>query len=212
MTAFDRIAVIDNFTDAPTFDILKRSALRNRYAERVTIPGHKRGATISYGNIRNAYPEIARFYRSTALARRISRIVGDNIQRTPEHDQSSCSILVYSNPGDRIGWHFDHNFYNGRHFTALLPLVNESNRNEELSSARLMVNLDGREVEIPTPPNRLIIFEGARVRHCVTPQGENESRTMLSMTFCTDPGTTLLKDVQRRFKDVAYIGLRALWT
>ena len=71
---------------------------------------------------------------------------------------------------------------------------------------------DGREVAIPTPPNTLIAFEGARVYHQVTRLEEDELRVILSMTFCTHPQSSLLKDAIRRCKDIAYFGIRALWS
>ena len=55
----------------------------------------------------------------------VATIAGvDTLVPTPLHDQSSCSVLVYEKPGDHIGWHYDHNFYKGRHFTVLIPIVN----------------------------------------------------------------------------------------
>ena len=44
-------------------------------------------------------------------------------------------MIVYEKPGDHIGWHFDHNFYRGRHFTLLIPVVNQG-RDGGLSAAR----------------------------------------------------------------------------
>ena len=77
-------------------------------------------------------------------------------------------MLFYEKPGDHINWHYDHNFYRGRHFTVLIPIVNRG-REGGLSAARLMAKLGGRDMEVETPPNRLILFEGAEVRHKVTP-------------------------------------------
>jgi hypothetical protein len=79
-------------------------------------------------------------------------VVGTPLVPTPLHDQSSCSLLVYDRPRDHIGWHYDHNFYNGRHFTVLLPLVNRHLPEARLSSAELMVR-QGDERVLPTPPN-----------------------------------------------------------
>jgi hypothetical protein len=56
------------------------------------------------------------------------------------------------------------------------------------------------------------MFEGVRVFHKVTRLEENELRVMLGMTFCTRPQTSPLKGALRRFKDIAYFGVRALWT
>ncbi|QQS53724.1 MAG: hypothetical protein IPM89_12810 [Candidatus Competibacteraceae bacterium] len=122
------------------------------------------------------------------------------------------SLLFYDRPRDHIGWHYDYNFYNGRHFTVLLPLVNRHLHEDRLSSAQLIIRQDDRETRVPTPPNTLIAFEGAKVFHKVTRLEEDELRVILSMTFCTRPQASLLKGAIRRFKDIAYFGVRALWS
>ena len=81
-----------------------------------------------------------------------------------------------------------------------------------MSSAQLVIRQSDQEVMIPTFPNTLIVFEGARVFHKVTRLEENELRVILSMTFCTQPQASLLKGTIRRFKDIAYFGVRALWS
>jgi len=139
-------------------------------------------------------------------------VVGATVLPTPINDQSSCSLLFYDRPRDHIGWHYDYNFYHGRHFTVLLPLVNRHLQEDRLSSAQLVIRQSDREIVVPTPPNTLIVFEGARVYHQVTRLRENELRVILSMTFCTRPQASLIKGTVRRFKDIAYFGPRALWT
>ena len=102
----------------------------------------------------------------------IGRIVGLAVVTTPLTDKSSCSVLFYVKPGDHIGWHYDHNFYRGRHFTVLIPLINQGHEPDGLSAARLMAKVNGRDTLLPTPPNALIVFEGAKLRHKVTPIAE----------------------------------------
>jgi hypothetical protein len=142
----------------------------------------------------------------------VSRIVGERIRPTPINDQSSLSVLFYEKPGDHIGWHYDHNFYRGRHFTVLLPVINEGSAPSGLSHALLQAKIDGQETDIATPPNTLIVFEGARVNHKVTPIHGGERRLVISMTYCTDPRANVLQGAARRIKDIAFFGPRALWT
>ena len=194
------------------FSFLRSAALHRFEPERVHLPRHKRGATVSYAALHAAAPEIVAFYLSADLHVWFSKVIGETIGPTPLNDQSSCSLLFYDRPQDHIQWHFDYNFYNGRHFTALLPLINEHALQPRLSSAELMARVRSSEFRVPTPPNTLILFEGAYVCHKVTPLGENERRVILSMTFTTDPTSTFVKCAGRRFKDIAYYGLRALWT
>ncbi|MFM1816194.1 MAG: hypothetical protein RLZ98_2889, partial [Pseudomonadota bacterium] len=157
-------------------------------------------------------PGVVALYQSPDLHRLISRVVGTDVVPTPLHDQSSCSVLFYEQPGDHIGWHYDHNFYRGRHFTALVPIVNRGREPGELSSAQLMAKLDGREEVIDTMPNSLVVFEGACVVHKVTPIRDGERRIILSMTFTENPTNTWLQGAARRIKDTAFFGVRALWT
>jgi hypothetical protein len=205
-------AVVSHPVPDATLDLLRDAALRYRRTERSFVPTHKQGGTIAYEHLHEAAPEIVAFYQSDYLRRLCGAVVGLPLVPTPLHDQSSCSLLVYDRPRDHIGWHYDHNFYRGRHFTVLLGLLNGHLHEERLSSAELWVRQDGLEFCVPTPPNTLILFEGARVLHKVTRLGEDERRVMLSMTFCTDPRASALQGALRRVKDTAFYGVRALWT
>ncbi|MCI0529984.1 MAG: hypothetical protein L0Y56_21275, partial [Nitrospira sp.] len=170
------------------------------------------GGTISYEELHLTAPEIIALYQSQYLRDLCSHIVGERVVPTPIQDQSSCSLLFYDKPNDHIGWHYDHNFYSGRHFTALLCIVNEHHTEDRLSSAHLVIKQGGKERVIPMRPNTLVLFEGAYIRHKVTMLGQNETRILLSMTFCTDPTSSILKSFARRVKDMGYFGVRALWT
>lgn len=191
---------------------LVAEAQRIVQTERSYLPTHKKGGTVAYETLCAEAPVIVALYRSEAMRELVSRIVGAPVVVTPVHDQSSCSILFYERPGDHIDWHYDHNFYRGSHFTVLLVLENHGHGQDGLSAARLLVkDTDGERV-VPTPPNTLVVFEGAKVLHKVTPIAEGERRVMLSMTFCTDPTSSVVQGAARRIKDTAFFGLRALWT
>ncbi|WP_162914037.1 2OG-Fe(II) oxygenase [Taklimakanibacter lacteus] len=180
--------------------------------ERSYLPAHKKGGTVAYETLERRAPRLVALYRSQALRSLVSNIVRLRVEPTPLHDQSSCSVLFYDKPGDHIGWHYDHNFYRGRHFTVLIPMINRGREPSGLSQARLMVRQSRRDRVIATPPNTMIVFEGAEVRHKVTPIAEGEKRVVWSMTYCTDPRNSAFQGVARRIKDTAFFGLRALWT
>lgn len=210
--SFDRkIAWVTDFLPQDDFLLLSRAAERQIKAKRVNVPVHKRGRAISYHELHEQAPETTRFYRSSRLRNWCSEVTGVRLQPTPWNDLSSCSLLIYDQPNDHIGWHYDLNFYKGRHFTALLSVVN-TNGSEAESSAHLRIREDGAETTVATTPNTLVLFEGAYVYHSVTPLRAGERRIILSMTFCTDPSATPLQDFMRRGKDIAYFGMRALWS
>ncbi len=207
-----RLATLDDVLPAETFHRIAAEIETLVDTERSYLPTHKKGGTVAYDTLCAKAPQVVALYRSPRLQALVSDIVGLRIEPTPLHDQSSLSVLFYEKPGDHIGWHYDHNFYRGRHFTVLIPIVNRGAAAGTLSAARLLARQAGAEVEVATPPTRMIVFEGARVLHKVTPIGEGERRIVLSMTFCADPRNSLWQGIARRIKDTAFFGLRALWT
>lgn len=207
-----RLATVPDFLPAATFAVVRAEAEKLVSPERSYIPTHKKGGTVAYETIIPNAPALAALYQSRDMREFVSRLVGEPVMPTPLHDQSSLSVLCYDRPGDHIGWHFDHNFYRGRHFTVLLPLVNHGSGENGLSHARLTAMVNGAELDITTPPNKLVVFEGARVRHKVAPIIEGERRMVVSMTFCADPREGPWQGLARRVKDTAFFGVRALWT
>jgi len=208
----DRVAIVPQFLPPQALAALKAEAESLIAPERSYIPTHKKGGTIAYETLIENAPAIVSCYHSRKLMELVSRIVGVRVMPTPINDQSSLSLLFYDRPGDHIGWHYDHNFYRGRHFTVLIALANEGSAAGGLSHAELQARVAGREMAVSTAPNTVVVFEGARVHHKVTPIQEGERRVVLSMTYCTDPRAWWWQGVSRRLKDTAFFGIRALWT
>jgi hypothetical protein len=208
----DRFATVPDFLPRGAFAEIRSQAEGLAAADRSLIPTHKKGGTVAYQTIIRDAPALVALYRGEALNSFISRIVGEPVHLTPLHDQSSLSVLAYERPGDHIGWHYDHNFYRGRHFTLLLPVVNFGSAPCGHSHAKLIAKLNGAEIEVASPPNKLVVFEGARVLHRVTPVQANERRLVVSMTYCADPQISTLGEAARRVKDTAFFGIKALWS
>ena len=206
------LVTLDNVLPEDEFARLVEEVEELVETERSYLPAHKKGGTVAYQTLELRAPSLVALYRSQGLKTLISNIVRLRVEPTPLHDQSSCSVLFYEKPGDHIGWHYDHNFYRGRHFTVLIPMINRGREPNGLSQARLMARQDGRDRVIATPPNAMIVFEGSQVRHKVTPMGEGEKRVIWSMTYCTDSRNSTFQGLARRIKDTAFFGVRALWT
>ncbi|WP_010582176.1 HalD/BesD family halogenase [Schlesneria paludicola] len=208
---YERLVRIDNFL---MLDDLRRLRAEAEQAIPQMVPSyiplHKQGQTLSYEDIHRFAQNCLELYHSSELKAWISSITSEQVQPTPDRDQSSLSLLCYKNPGDHINWHYDHNFYRGRHFTVLLSLANESSSGG-VSQSQLMRRTSDRDEVIETSANSLVVFEGARVLHRASPTREGDLRIMLSMTFCTDPRIRLWKEMARRVKDTAFFGIRALW-
>jgi len=208
----DRLASLSDFLPQASFEAVRSEAERLVSPERSFVPAHKKGGTTAYETLIADAPSIVALYHAPALIDFVSRVVGVPVRPTPIHDQSSLSVLFYEKPGDHIGWHYDHNFYRGRHFTVLIALRNEGTAEKGLSHAVLMARVKGEETSLSTAPNMFVLFEGARISHKVTPILEGEKRLMLSMTYCTDERAYWWQGVTRRIKDTAFYGVRALWT
>ncbi|MDZ4688751.1 MAG: hypothetical protein SH850_27065 [Planctomycetaceae bacterium] len=209
--AHDRFARVDGFLTDNCLRRLREEAESNvGRSERSYIPTHKRGGTLSYEAIHHHAPQCLSFYHSPAVQAWVSGVVGHPVVPTPDQDQSSLSLLCYTEAGDHINWHYDHNFYRGRHFTVLLSLVNRGSNGASQSTYQRKL-ARGEIVSADTAANTLIVFEGAKVLHRATSTGQGDRRIMLSMTYCTDPRTSRVKEAIRRVKDTAFFGLRALW-
>ena len=210
--ARENIVRLDCFLRSDYLQSLRREAENS--VDQMTpsfIPTHKKGRTLSYEKIHQHARGCLSFYHSPEVQEWVSGIVGMPVYPTPDGDQSSLSVLCYKEKGDHINWHYDHNFYRGRHFTVLLSLANEAAAGG-LSQSNLMRKLPGgTEQSFDTSANTLVVFEGARVLHRASPTAEGDLRIMLSMTYCADPRTNWLKEFARRIKDTAFYGIRALW-
>jgi hypothetical protein len=208
----DRFAVVPDMLPAPAFAALKAEAERLVAPERSFVPTHKKGGTVAYETLITSAPAIVSLYHCPHFRDFISRLVGVRVQPTPIKDQSSLSVLFYDKPGDHIGWHYDHNFYRGRHFTVLIMMINVGQASDGASHAELKARIGEQEIAVRARPNTVVVFEGAQVRHKVTPVHKSEQRLVLSMTYCADPRSWWWQGVSRRLKDTAYFGPRALWT
>jgi hypothetical protein len=175
------------------------------------IPTHKQGGTLSYEALHHHAPTCLAFYHSPTFLRWVSDVVGVSVKPAGDHDQSACSILYYTQEGDYINWHYDYNFYRGRQFTVLILLVNQSDKGGISSSVLMRKCKDGQEEMVDCDENMLVLFEGARVLHKVTPASAGDTRIVLSMTLNTEPRIGLFWELARRVKDIAFHGFSVLW-
>lgn len=212
---FDRTPIVrvPEFLSAESLAVLRNEALAAAPRKtRSYIPTHKKGGTVGHELLHDHCPACLAFYHEPPVGRWVSKLVGIPVREAGDHDQSANSILYYDEAGDHIQWHFDHNFYKGRQFTALLNLVNRGATGGLSKSTLQYLDRQGNTVDVDTSENVFIVFEGAVIRHRATPTDEGDLRIMLSMTFNTDPRISPVGEALRRVKDTAFFGLRALWS
>src|SRR5262245_53976584 len=108
--------VCSDFLPWIRFDSLRKQVEMVGSMDCVNVPIHKRGGAVAYEKLWRDAPGVIDFYRSAELLWLVSAYAGETVQRVPDHDQNACAILIYEQKEDHIGWHYDWNFYNGRHF------------------------------------------------------------------------------------------------
>ncbi|MBB5458372.1 2OG-Fe(II) oxygenase [Paraburkholderia sp. Cpub6] len=176
------------------------------------LPGHKQGGSVSRHTIDRLAPFIAELYRSKELIGWLEQLSGDQLQVSPADDPHAYALYYYTRPGDHIGWHYDTSYYDGRRYTLLLGVIDES-------SCRLDYELHTRNPEVPDqpgsvqiPPGGLVFFDGDKLRHRITPAGPNEMRVSLTFEYVTDPSMRPWRRFVSNMKDaIAYFGFRQVF-
>lgn len=171
------------------------------------LPGHKQGGSVSRHAIDELAPFIAELYRSPALIRWLEKISGDTLQESPADDPHAYALYFYTKAGDHIGWHYDTSYYDGRRYTLLLGVMDDS-------SCRLEYELHTRTPEIADqpgsvqiPPGGLVFFDGDKLRHRITPARANEFRVSLTFEYVTNPNMRPWQRFVSNMKDsIAYFG------
>jgi hypothetical protein len=176
------------------------------------IPKHKKGGSVSYYTLMEKAPVFAELYRSPAFIDFISRLVGHPVMPCPANDPHACALYFYNQPGDHIGFHYDTSYYKGARYTVLMGLVQHS------VECRLICQLykgdatrDIRELRLTTPPGAMVIFNGNKLWHGITPIEAGAERVVLTMEYVTNPEMGTFSRFVSNMKDaIAYFGFSAV--
>ncbi len=176
------------------------------------LPGHKQGGSVSRHTLDQLAPFIAELYRSPSLIGLLEKLAGERLQVSPPDDPHAYALYFYTRPGDHIGWHYDTSYYAGRRYTVLFGVLDQS-------SCRLDYELHTRETgaqvvsgSVQIPPGGLVFFDGDKLRHRISPLGENERRVSLTFEYVTDQRMHPWWRLISNLKDaIAYFGLRQVF-
>ena len=176
------------------------------------LPGHKQGGSISRHTIDRLAPEIAELYSSRALIKWLESITGDRMQPSPDDDPHAYALYYYTREGDHIGWHYDTSYYEGRRYTLLIGVLDDS-------SCRLDYELHTRTPGAQTvagsiqyPPGAIVLFDGDSLRHRITPSKAGEMRVSLTFEYVTDARMRPWRRFMSNMKDaIAYFGFRQVF-
>ena len=175
------------------------------------IPRHKKGGSVSHYAIADDGPALLAFYRSERFRRFLSGLVRADLKLCPDDDPHACALYFYTEAGDHMGHHYDTSYYKGARYTVLFGLVQDS-------SSRLLCRLHTRgagrapvDLAVATRPGSMVIFNGDKVYHGVSPSGDGERRVVFTMEYVTSREMGRAKRLFSNLKDAfAYFGVRAL--
>lgn len=205
--------IIPNFAGVEITQGLQRAVDACRQAiNRNYIPGHKQGGSVGRHTLEQLAPFVADLYRSRVLMDWLSELCGQRLLPSPQEDPHAFALYFYTEPGDHIGWHYDTSYYAGRRYTLLLGVLDSS-------SCRLEYELHTRDAGVPATsgslhmnPGDLVFFDGDRLRHRITPLGNDEVRVSLTFEYVTDPHMDPWWRFVSNMKDaVAYFGFRQVF-
>ncbi len=179
---------------------------------RAYIPGHKKGGSISYYTLAEKALILLALYKSPVFLDFLGRLVDARVVPCPDDDPHACALYFYTEPGDHIACHYDTSYYKGARYTILVGLVQRSEH------CRLVCQLykddprrEMKELRFATEPGSMVIFNGDKLWHGITPIAEGEERVVLTMEYVTNPEMAPLKRLFSNMKDAfAYFGIRAL--
>jgi hypothetical protein len=173
------------------------------------LPGHKQGGSVSRHTIDRLAPRIAELYRSRALIDWLQAITGDTLLLSPEGDPHAYALYYYAREGDHIGWHYDTSYYDGKRYTLLIGVIDESSCRLDYE---LHTRTPGAQVvagSIQYPPGAIVLFDGDALRHRITPSKAGEMRVSLTFEYVTDARMRPWRRFVSNMKDaIAYFGFR----
>ncbi|MCI0529022.1 MAG: 2OG-Fe(II) oxygenase [Nitrospira sp.] len=177
------------------------------------IPKHKKGGSVSYYLVKEKAPAFMALYKSPAFIDFVSQLVQAPVMPCPEDDPHACALYFYTEPGDHIGFHYDTSYYKGARYTILMGLVQKSEQ------CKLVCHLhkdtpkrEMKELQITTDPGSMVIFNGDKLWHAITPLEEGAERIILTMEYVTNPEMGAFKRFVSNMKDaIAYFGISALF-
>ena len=134
------------------------------------------------------------------------------MEECPTNDPHRCAFYAYTEEGDHMGFHYDTSYYKDRRWTLLVGFRDDS-------SSRLLCHLHtkqaGHEIEkleLRMTPGMLVLFNGDKVYHSVTPVKAGETRYVVSMQFVTSGEMNPFMRFISNMKDaVGYFGLRGVF-
>jgi hypothetical protein len=183
----NEFVTLDRFLTLPVVDqFLREVDLLTPGVSRDDVSGYKKEGSVNFSALQNQAPAILSLYRSPALITFLSQLVDAPLMLCPEDDPHSCALYYYQQPGDHIGFHYDTSYYKGKRYTVLIGLVERSEHCRLVARVRKRGKTEEiRETRIPMGPGTVVLFNGDKLWHAVTPIGKDEERITLTLQYVT---------------------------
>lgn len=180
------IKYIENILNSQYFNMIKNQFNDLNDFKSRNIPGMRKADGLNFINLHKSdeYLKSLEIYYNNQLTDYISSLIHKPLQRANSSDVNACSLLIYSQEGDHITWHLDNSIYYGDRYVALLTIMNENNKGDDLSANVFSYKLNGKTYDLKAKPNSLLIFKGSEVWHKASAIKNGEKRVLLSMTYC----------------------------
>ena len=204
---------LEQFLPPAIFEpLLAEVELLEQDINRNYVPGHKQGGSVSFYSIREKAPAMLALYRSSALRTFLDQLTDAELKLCPEDDPHACALYYYTKSGDHIGYHYDTSYYKGARYTVLIGLVERSEHCRlvaRVGKGEAVENLP--EARIRMDAGTMVVFNGDKLWHAVTPLDEGERRVILTLQYVTDQRMGPVKKLFSNMKDAfAYFGPAAL--
>lgn len=202
--------IIADFLEPPLLQTLLDQLPKLRgEVHRNYIPRHKKGGSIGRHCLDRLAPAFGQLYRDAELMRALDHITGRSLLPCPGTDPHTYALYYYTEPGDHIGWHYDTSYYRGERYTVLIGLVDRSSCRLEYQLYRDQPGRNPEEGSLALEPGTMVLFNGDKLYHRITPLAAGEERIVLTLEYLTNAGISPFQRFVSNMKDaIAYFGFR----
>lgn len=211
--AQDEFVMVENFLPRPLLEeMLETLPSLDPLVHRNYIPKHKKGGSVSRFDLDQSAPRYGELYKSAAFTGFIRSLTGHDLSFCPPDDPHTYALYYYTEPGDHIGYHYDTSYYQGARYTVLLGLVAESSCRLECQLYTKNPDHDVQILSADLLPGMLVVFNGDKLYHRVTPLGQNERRIALTLEYLTSTRMhPVLRFVSNMKDSIAYFGFKQVF-
>ena len=209
----DEFVIIPNFLSEEVIDIMEKECFQlSNDIHRSFIPKHKKGGSVSRNTIYKKTNIFKELYESNDLLEILCKITNEKLMICPEDDQHGCALYFYNKEGDFIGYHFDTSYYVGKRYTLLIGIVDKSSCYLEYELFHKQKHSEIKRKKTKIEPGSLVLFNGDKLRHRITPAKKNDLRIVLTLEYVSDTAMNpFLKFVSNMKDSIAYFGFRSVF-